>query len=117
MVTFIREPLWSRIRDELRSKAVGKVENLRLERYLVVERGMLEALRDGRQLNVRFIGFSGMKERCLEALEAYGSFRLTPFELHQPFEHLQALNLNRVSLSPSARDQKSMSKILGRMVV
>ena len=67
---------------ELRKK-IEEIENLRLDKYLIIERKMLEAVRAGRPVDPRFIDLSGMKERYLEALAVYSSLGLTPRELYE----------------------------------
>jgi len=66
----------------LRSK-IEELEILRLKYYSIVEKKMLDDLRAGRPVDPKFLDFSGMKERYLEALEAYGSRGLTPHELYK----------------------------------
>ena len=73
----------SRFNDERHRIKVEKLETLRLELFLEQEKKILEALKADRPVDPRFIDSSGMKQRYLEALEAYKGLGITPSELYK----------------------------------
>lgn len=68
--------------DELRMK-IQELEILRLENYTIIQKKITNALRAGRRLDPRVFGSTGMKQRYLTALVAYGRLGLTPAELFE----------------------------------
>ena len=65
-----------------RSK-IQELEGLRLEYNTILTKKTSEALKKGTPLEMLLKSFPRMKQRYLEALAVYGSFGLTPQELHE----------------------------------
>lgn len=62
---------------------IQELEMLRLDRNTILTKRISEALRKGTPIETLLKSFPKMKQRYLEALGAYGSFGLTPQELHE----------------------------------
>jgi len=71
------------LHKRLQRSKIQELEELRLEYNTILTKRISEALKKGTPIETLLKSFPKMKERYLTALAAYGSFGLTPQELHE----------------------------------
>ena len=69
--------------EQIHRGRIQELEGLRLEYNTIMIKKTSEALKKGTPLEMLLKSFPRMKQRYLEALAVYGSFGLTPQELHE----------------------------------
>jgi hypothetical protein len=69
--------------EQIRRRRIQELEDLRLDNNIILIKKKCEALNKGISLETLSKSFPRMKQRYLEALNVYGSFGLTPQELHE----------------------------------
>jgi hypothetical protein len=73
----------SELYKRLQRSKIQELEELRLEYNTILEKRIFEAFNKGTLVETLLKSFPKTKERYLKALAAYGSFGLTPQELHE----------------------------------
>jgi hypothetical protein len=69
--------------EQIRRRRIQELEDLRLDYNIILIKKKCEALKKGTPLDPLSKSCPRMKQRYLEALNVYGSFGLTPQELHE----------------------------------
>jgi hypothetical protein len=73
------EAIW----EQIHRRRIQELEGLRLEYNTILTKKTSEALKKGTPIETLLKSSQKMKQKYLQALAAYGSFGLTPQELHK----------------------------------